>query len=159
MKKTLIVASIFACLAAVKADTLWWQVEPGIYGWDTAELLASTSQDKSNPTFLAAVAANSDSRGLYTDPTATSLDSLQNPSDYYFFVELVNYTQGGQLVKSNWAWSYSELLSSGYIQTSPMGTTYTGGGMNGAAAVPEPTSGLLLLIGGSLLALRRRRRA
>ena len=158
--KSLVACAAFLTVASASAGTLYWQVQNDDVEFDEAWLMVKDSEG--NTTELQGVAAQSDKHS--TAPTQTTVNDYEN-SQYTFFVELGNYSTGSE--DKNWVVAtgpdmpYDDLASNGYIATGlDAGTMPLGGGINmgvGAAAVPEPTSGLLLLIGGAMLALRRRR--
>ena len=170
-KKFLVTVAVAASAMFASADVLYWQVEGLEEGdtFDSATLYASTSADGSSKTELATASASNgklftDSSGSYTDQMQTDISAYSgNDPAYYFFVEMANYTSGGenQGTKKGYSYTYQELVSAGYVATNPFDSSNVAAaaaGSNMGAPTPEPTSGMLMLIGGSLLALRRRRR-
>ena len=156
------------------ADTLYWQVA-GLEAGDTFDsaTLYARNGNTSELTQLGTTATidngllANDGDGTYS-PDVMRVDNIEtysgsNPA-YTFFVEMANYSAGGTgtpATKQGYAYTYSELVSAGYIATNPFDSssaTAAAAAGNMGAPTPEPTSGMLLLIGGSLLALRRRRR-
>ena len=153
-------------------DTLYWQVA-GLESGDTFDS-ATLYARNGNTSGLTALGTASTSNGLlFNDGDGTYSDVMQvdgieaysgNDPAYTFFVEMANYSAGGTgtpTTKQGYTYTYSELVSAGYIATNPFDSnsaSAAAAGGNMGAPTPEPTSGMLLLIGGSLLALRRRRR-
>lgn len=152
---------MLALAGAVSADTLYWQVntaDAGDRGYTgeaaRAALYVTTADGKGN------VSSAKLLDGYYNleEGKAFQTDLGEyGTSQYSFFVELLNASGESW---TQYTTSYDNLVSSGYVSTSPLSvpTAALTGGFNGAA-VPEPTGGMLLLIGGALLALRRRRQA
>ena len=160
-----VVAVALASLVAVtaKADALYWQVDEGSTDQEFQyAILKVTGGGLSDPLQLAGAAAEGTAPNQYVSVQNTDISSYAS-SGYSFFVELANYNNGSwEVVTSGTPVSYDNLVSGGYVAaTFQQGLAISqSGGYNlgaGAAAVPEPTSGLLLLIGGAMLALRRRR--
>lgn len=154
-------------VGGLQADTLYWQVDTG-----AADAYSGYDKSAVDGATLYKVATEGATHP-YNDASALSgyvkvengktgvlgADIGTDGSAYSFFVEL--YNASGDVVWTQYASTYQQLLDSGYIALGSnvlAPTEMASGGMNGAA-VPEPTSGVLLLIGGAMLALRRRRRA
>lgn len=158
-----VLCAVLALAGAVSADILYWQIDPSSAGdrgytgtAKYAALYATTSDGKGDKasattTKVAGYYDLEESKAFQTDLGA------YGTSEYNFFVELLNASGDSW---TQYTTSYDDLVSSGYVSTSPLSvpTAALTGGFNGAA-VPEPTGGMLLLIGGALLALRRRRQA
>ena len=164
MKNVFKVAAVaFAALVAVtaKADALYWQVDEGSTT-ESFQYAILNVTDGTTATRLAGASAEGTAPNQYVSLQNTDISSYAS-SGYSFFVELANYNNGSwEVVTSGTPVSYDNLVSGGYVAaTFQQGLAISqSGGYNlgaGAAAVPEPTSGLLLLIGGAMLALRRRR--
>ena len=146
-----------ALMGSASASTLFWQVnadEAGPGGWNgkgdpTYAVLKATTGTLEEGVGIAAYDLS--------EGTAWTTDlKSYGSSEYSFFVELFNAS--GTSVYKQSAVSYDNLVSSGYVSSSPLSVLAKAvtGGFNGSA-VPEPTSGVLRLVGGALLALRRRR--
>ena len=160
MKNVFKVAAVaFAALVAVtaKAEALYWQVDQGSTT-DSFQYAILNATDGTTTTRLAGAAAEGTVPNQYVSVQNTDISDYSN-SNWSFFVELANYTNGDWVpVKTGAAVNYTDL--SDYIATSfDDGLRIAQAGGYNLGAVPEPTSGMLLLIGGSLLALRRRRRS
>lgn len=137
-----------ALMGSASASTLFWQVTADEAEGATYAVLHATKTGESTSSSVVGYDL-SEGRAWATDL------GVYGSSGYSFFVELL-YGSGQNVSKS--VVSYNDLVSSGYVSSSPLSvpTKAVSGGWNGAA-VPEPTSGVLLLIGGAMLALRRRR--
>ncbi len=162
MKNVFKVAAVaFAALVAVtaKADALYWQVDEGSTT-ESFQYAILNVTDGTTATRLAGASAEGTAPNQYVSVQNTDISSYAS-SGYSFFVELANYNNGSwEVVTSGTPVIYDNLVSGGYVATSFQQGLNISRGYNlgaGAAAVPEPTSGLLLLIGGAMLALRRRR--
>ena len=162
MKNVFKVAAVaFAALVAVtaKADALYWQVDEGSTT-ESFQYAILNVTDGTTATRLAGASAEGTAPNQYVSLQNTDISSYAS-SGYSFFVELANYNNGSwEVVTSGTPVIYDNLVSGGYVATSFQQGLNISRGYNlgaGAAAVPEPTSGLLLLIGGAMLALRRRR--
>lgn len=159
-----VVAVALASLVAVtaKADALYWQVDEGSTDQGFQYAILNVTGNGITATRLAGASAEGTAPNQYVSVQNTDISSYAS-SGYSFFVELANYNNGSwEVVTSGTPVSYDNLVSGGYVAaTFQQGLAISqSGGYNlgaGAAAVPEPTSGLLLLIGGAMLALRRRR--
>ena len=160
-KKLIVCSAVSAMALFASADVLYWQVEsPDAGKTFTAANLYVTGGGLSSPVKLDTALPFDDTPGTMTDLTQTDLGSY-GTSDYSFYVELANYTGASLTDNKAYTWSYNELVSAGYIATSPFDSSAAASAAsagNLGSPTPEPTSGMLLLIGGSLLALRRRRR-
>ncbi len=162
IKAILLGAAVAMATASLNASTLYWQVADQGEGneFTYAQVYATTTKGGEG-TVVAAAAA--DEGGRSVSPVISDLGSTDY-SSYYFYVELANYSSATgetttRSVNKDYPWSYSELVSSGYISTGDSlsaPSAFANGALDGGS-VPEPTSGVLLLIGGALLALRRRR--
>lgn len=165
IRNLVLVALTALAVGGLQADTLYWQVDTG-----AADAYSGYDKSSVDGATLYKVATEGATRP-YEDATEVSgyvkvengktgvlgADIGTDGSTYSFFVEL--YNASGDVVWTQYASTYQQLLDSGYISTGGITTPaeMATGGMNGAS-VPEPTSGVLLLIGGAMLALRRRRR-
>ena len=163
LKSIFLGAVVTVAVASVKADTLYWQVSDGSMGeFAYATLYKTTGAGVDGTEITSVLADGADGTALGTQVSPVLTDIGNDASTYSFYVEVFNYS-GDSLGSPNkdYPWSYSQLLSSGYISTgsdlSVPSAIGAGNALDGGS-VPEPTSGMLLLIGGSLLALRRRRR-
>ena len=151
--------ALFAMVAS--ADVLYWQVDSPDDGatFTAATLNVTDSRTGETVATLATVSPLDGSPGTFTDLVGTDLGSYG--SEYYFFVELANYTGSSLNDGRAYTYSYNELVSAGYIATNPFdapAASAAASTANMGAPTPEPTSGMLMLVGGALLALRRRRR-
>jgi len=173
MTQKLLATLVVAASAIIgSADTLYWQVAGENAGdtFDSATLYAKNGSTSELTVLGTATTANgllfNDGDGTYSDVMQYDGIEAFSGSDpaYTFFVEMANYSVGGSgtpATKQGYAYSYTELVSAGYIATNPFDSsaaTAAAAAGNMGSSTPEPTSGMLLLIGGSLLALRRRRR-
>lgn len=155
--KVLVVASTFLVAFTVNAGTLWWQVDAGTT--DQAFTMAILNVEGGNlagPQRIAGANAEGTAPDQYVAVQNTDISNYSS-SDYSFFVELVNGTVDNVVTKGA-SVNYTDLQQ--YIATGFMDGSALAAGFNmwaGAAAIPEPSSGLLLLMGGAMLALRRRR--
>lgn len=167
MKKFALFGILMAFATMLRADVLYWQVDPtessaAYTGTDVA--YAGLYSFATDPGVAGKPTSASD--GVTEVDFAQAVDGKVKPlpsdigdgSSLSFFVELFN--ESGQTIYTSAASSYQELVNAGFVSTGGMGqpTILATGPLNGAA-VPEPTSGVLLLMGGALLALRRRREA
>ena len=164
MKRFLLSALAVAAAASLHASTLYWQVSDQGAGneFSYARVMATQTPGGDGTAVASAVAdgvAAKTDTGTQVSPVVSDLGS-NDYSGYYFYVEMVNYADGStRSVNKDYPWSYSQLVSSGYISTGNSVATpsvFASGALDGGS-VPEPTSGMLLLMGGALLALRRRR--
>jgi len=168
-KKILVALAVAASTTIASAGVLYWQVEGENPGdtFTSATLYTSTDRNATGASATALGTVNADNGTLFTDSNGTYSDQMQtdisaysgNSPEYFFFVEMANYNGGD--TKRGYVYSYNELVSNGYVATSPFDSATVAAKAasgNMGSSTPEPTSGMLLLIGGSLLALRRRRR-
>lgn len=165
MKRFLLSALAVAAAASLRASTLYWQVSDQGAGneFSYARVRATQTPGGDGTVVASAVAdgvTDQTGTGTQVSPVVSDLGSTDY-SGYYFYVEMVNYADGSSTrsVNKDYPWSYSQLVSSGYISTGNSVATpsaFASGALDGGS-VPEPTSGMLLLMGGALLALRRRR--
>lgn len=155
--KSIVASATLMIAASASAGTLYWQVQDQDTEFDEAWLVRENKDGKHD---IVGVASQADKKS--TALTQTDISEWAD-SDYLFFVELVNYTDGSE--ENNWVVAtgnkngYGDLVSSGYVATGINNANVVAsfaGGQNFMSA-PEPSSGLLLLMGGAILALRRRR--
>ena len=169
-QKFLATLAVAASAMMASAGTLYWQVAGENEGdtFTSATLYTSTDRNATGASATALGTVSEENGTLFTDGLGTYSDQMQtdisaysgNSPEYFFFVEMANYNGEGN-TKRGYVYSYSELVSNGYVATSPFDSATVAAAAAGAnlgSSTPEPTSGMLLLIGGSLLALRRRRR-
>lgn len=182
MRKLLILALGIIAATFVKADMLYWQVNTSDYSgvegaseYSYARILASPDYGATDKTALTSYLSDGStevgtkaSKGLL-DTTALYADlgggSSPDYSTYQFVIEL--YGANDQAVANSGWMTYADLRAAKAIIDSQAGfnSTWTsmqalgsqGSWSKGAAAVPEPTSGLLVLIGAALVGLRRKK--
>ena len=155
--KSLVTGALFLAVSSASAGTLYWQVSGADQDFDEAWLVVESTSDSTQKVNLDGVDAQLDKRS--TALTQTDISGYESDA-YLFYVEMVNFSGGEETVTTGYKWSYSELVSSGYVAANPLEVTSAqaaGSTSNFGSAIPEPSSGLLLLIGGAMLALRRRR--
>ena len=161
--KSLLKLGAFAVVAffavSVQASALYWQVTADTGATFEYAQLMVTGGGLSDPIALDMVEAEG-SGPNYVTLTNTELGEYGTDA-YSFFVEMVNYSNDQFVTVATGAeYSYSQLVSSGYVATGATSTAAAQAAASQAnmgSAVPEPSSGLLLLMGGAMLALRRRR--
>lgn len=152
ISKSLVVAAALLFASVASAGTLYWQVDDDTSGQGAVLWVEDTSGGGSKELL---------SEGVIETPTGVQQADISRytGSQYLFYVELVNYSDGS----SNgvgYKWGYGDLVSSGYVSfdARDIPTAQANAiALGNFANVPEPSSGLLLLMGGAMLALRRRR--
>ncbi|MCQ2393907.1 MAG: PEP-CTERM sorting domain-containing protein [Kiritimatiellae bacterium] len=167
VKKVLVALAVAGAVVLAQAGTLYWQVaDAGSFSAATLYANDGTSKTRLESSLAQGVDLETTLTGTETGLVQTSLGDYEG-SQYSFLVELVTYSSGGTVTKSNWMkeFSYDDLVTGGYVAAGGIGFPTTTEGINmgvsgpNPGVIPEPSSGLLLLLGGALMALRRRRQA
>lgn len=169
MKKLFIAAVIGFITCTTQAAYLYWQVNTDDFedaGID-AEYARVVAVDVSGNETILSIAdkvtgetkTGSSLSAVDLGTAVINLAQLTDPAAYSFFIELVNYNAGFDVVgRTTENVTYAKLVQQQFIDVGDTMMIPQANVWHGTPySVPEPTGGLLVMFGLGLLALKRKR--
>lgn len=169
MNKLFIAAVIGFIACSTQAAYLYWQVNSSDFedtGIEAGYARVVAVDGSGNETILnmadkktGETLAGSSLTGVNLGTAVINLSQLTDPSAYSFFIELVNYNTGFDVVgRTTENVTYAKLVQQQFIDVGDTMMIPQANVWHGTPySVPEPTGGLLVMFGLGLLALKRKR--